>query len=321
MPEESVPSPIAAAEKRDSEERYSPEWFEQRAFASLKRIEGNTWDFSDSLLLYVPGAEDSYEELQKTETPYHRLVTQPEREYLQEIAEQIVSELPSEFDYIDLGPGTEHKEQFIFDAAKQQGKKFRYIPVDISGKFLEMSRTYAEGQDIPTLLQQVPFEELAQTLGDSSRPRFVSLGLTYSNYASGEILELLKNIAGPEGQVFINSQMRDRVDMDEIRRIYKDDALALTKSKIRLLDLNFDSDVESVETDDGIRVWCTLKNSNPRLEHIGITPGAKLLMFQSLRSTKEELERNVQSHFETHLPFDTNGSFIGVLLGSKSESK
>ncbi len=49
-------------EKLKPQEAYSEAWFRERAFNSLKKMGDNTWDYSDSLLLYSPGAaEDSYE--------------------------------------------------------------------------------------------------------------------------------------------------------------------------------------------------------------------------------------------------------------------
>ncbi len=62
--------------------------------------------------------------LQREDDPYAKLITEPERAYLQSIADDIVAELPDGFEYIDLGPGTAHKEQFIFDAARKAGKTF-----------------------------------------------------------------------------------------------------------------------------------------------------------------------------------------------------
>lgn len=297
--------------KRD----YSQEWFRDRAFKSLKKIGDGVWDFSDSLLLYAPGAEKEYELIQHIENPYYQLVTKVEREYLEEISSNLVSELPKEFEYIDLGPGTEHKEQFIFDESKRQDKKFTYAPVDINEKFLLQSSSYASQQNIPVHPYNVPFEELSTELQDSVIPRFVTLlGLTYSNYEPEVILPLLETIAGNAGLVFIDSQVRNRVDMDEIQGIYEDNLQAITRRKLRLLGLDFDINVAGFFADDGIRAWCVLKNSTPKLELLGITKGTKLLVFQSLRTTKESLEEDVSNFFSHYKLFNTRSSFVGALL-------
>ena len=127
----------------ENNSRYDNNWFKKRAFESITPISPNVWDYSDSLLLYISSGVEKYESLQETNTPYFKLVTQPEREYLQSIAKEVVDQLPLDFEYIDLGPGTEHKEQYFFDELKRQGKKFTYIPVDISGHYLALAEEHA----------------------------------------------------------------------------------------------------------------------------------------------------------------------------------
>jgi len=293
---------------------YSHEWFEKRALNAIKPLGDNVWDYSDSLLLYLPGAEESYEEIQKDENPYNKLVTEPEREYLHSIASDIVAELPAYFRYIDLGPGTEHKEQFVFDAARRQQKEFTYAPVDISEKFLKLSTEYAEQQGITTHPVRLPFEDLIQKIDRASVPNFVSIGLTYSNYDPVTILELLKCLADKNGFAFINAQIRDRVDMKELESVYNNDAQGMVIPKLTLLGLDIDRDVESITTDNGIRFWCTLRRSTPQLEQMGITQGARLMVFQSLRPTREEFEKDIAKVYESYSLFDTGASFVGALL-------
>ncbi len=295
-------------------EDYSPGWFKKRAFDSLKKNEDGTWDFSDSLLLYIPGTEESYETIQQVDTPYHTLVTKPERAYLERIAQDVVKELPNEFEYVDLGPGSEHKEQFIFDAAKNQNKHFTYVPVDISQRFLELASKYASDQNIPTHSMRASFEELSTKLGKPTAPRFVSIGLTYSNYAPQEILQLLKEIAGEGGFAFINAQISDRVDMKKLTATYAQDGFNIAKSKLELIGLDSEKDISQTHTDEGIQIWSTLKNSTPQLEKRGIAAGSKLLIFQSLRPTKEKLETDVRQVFPNATFFDTGESYIGALL-------
>lgn len=101
--------------------KYNSEWFKTRAFKSIELISPGLWDYADSLLLYVASGVEKYQSLQEDNTPYFRLVTKPEREYLQSIAKDVINLLPQKFEYVDLGPGTEHKEQFFFDEIRKQG--------------------------------------------------------------------------------------------------------------------------------------------------------------------------------------------------------
>ena len=45
---------------------YDQKWFEARAVSSIKRLGEGAWDFSDSLLLYLPQAVQEYESMQET---------------------------------------------------------------------------------------------------------------------------------------------------------------------------------------------------------------------------------------------------------------
>ena len=293
-------------------EKYNKQWFKDRAFKSLNKISDGVWDYSDSLLLYTSSGSDMYESLQEVDTPYFRLVTKPERQYLESIVKDLADILPDEFEYIDLGPGTEHKEQFLFDELKKQGKTFTYLPVDISDHFLDLAEVHASSQGISVNKIKGSFEELPELLGKPTKPRFVSIGLTFSNYNPQEIISLLKDIAGENGYCFINSQMRNRVDMESLLKVYQEDAVALADEKLELIGLKPKTDVTPRIADDGFRVWCSVLNSNDELQKIGISNGDKLLVFQSLRYTKESLEDELEN--EKYELFDTGSSFISSII-------
>ncbi len=293
-------------------EKYNQEWFKNRAFKSLQKISEGLWDYSDSLLLYTSTGAEVYEQLQQVDTPYFKLVTKPEHEYLQSIAKSIVDILPSHFEFVDLGPGTEHKEQFLFDELKRQNKTFTYIPVDISDYFLDIAEAHASQQGIPVHRMKASFEELPELLGESAAPRFVSLGLTFSNYQPQEIINLLTNIAGEHGYVFINSQIRDRVDMVELQKVYQADAVNFVADKVGLIGLDPVNDVAPGLADEAIRVSCSIVRSNEALEEIGIKDGDKLIVFQSLRYTTDSLKDELKNF--NHQSFDMGSSFIGTVI-------
>lgn len=291
---------------------YDQKWFTNRAFSSIRKISDGVWDFSDSLLLYTDSGDEIYEQLQEIDTPYFNLITKPEHEYLKSIAYTVASILPDNFEFIDLGPGTEHKEQYLFDELKKQGKNFTYIPVDISDYFLDLAESHASEQGIPVKKIKGSFEELPELLGISHTPRFVSLGFTFPNYVPKDILDLLESIAGKNGFLFINAQMRDRVDMAELQKVYQEDAEHLVHDKLKLIGLDPCEDVTAMIADDGFRVWCSIIHSKPMLENIGIKSGDKLMVAQSLRYTKESLE-SALIRFDYEL-FDTGNSFIAVII-------
>lgn len=296
--------------------KYNIDWFKKRAFESIRQSAPHTWDYSDSLLLYVSSGVEIYESLQETNTPYFKLITQPERDYLKSIARDVIERLPQKFEYIDLGPGTEHKEQFFFDELKKQGKEFTYIPVDISEHYLTLAENYAKDQGIPVQTVQSSFEEVLEILGTRNLPRFVNIGLTFSNYKPQTILALMKQIAGKDGYVFINSQVRNRVDLDALEKIYAEDALILADEKLKLLDLNPDIDVTQREANDKIEVWGSIINLTSRLAGMGVAVGDKILLFQSLRYTPEQFEEEIKKASQEYRLFDTGESFIAALINA-----
>lgn len=292
---------------------YDKTWFRERAFSQIRRINNNEWDYSDSLLLYLPGHDAVYEEVQDTDSPYHEIVTAPERHYLQSVAPRIAEILPLDFEYIDLGPGTEHKEQFIFDELKKQGKSFDYLPVDISERYLSLSERHAKEQGIEVHPIRSAFEELPELLDNNRQSRFVSLGLTYCNYNSENILRLLKAICGTNGNIFVNSQIRDRIDMVKLRSIYQAVAIGMVSPKLGLLGLEPGKDVSDAEVTEEIKIWYTIKNINTALEEKDIKPGDRILVFQSLRPTLDDLQRAISAEFDDYELLDTGESFVGVV--------
>lgn len=288
-------------------------WFRERACSGVNRINDTEWDYSDSLLLYLPGHDEAYEAVQEGANPYHEMVTAPERKYLAEIASRIAEILPSDFDYFDLGPGTEHKEQFLFDALSKDGKSFDYSPVDISERYLDLSVKHAQQQGINAHPIRSSFEDLPDAVVGSTKNRFVSLGLTYSNYNPEEILQLLKKIRGENGNIFINSQIRDRIDIERLRSIYQEVAVDMCLPKLELLGLNPAADLSDVEVTNDVKIWYKVKNVNSKLEEIGVKTGDRILVFQSLRPTLDDLDKMISTEFDDYELLDTGDSFVGVI--------
>ena len=296
--------------------KYDTSWFTTKAHSSLYKIQDGVFDYTYPCLEYQPVAAAHYEKKQEAGNPYERLVTTPEKEFLIKVAKDLVSFLPKKFEYIDLGPGSAHKEQYFFDELFKTEKDFVYKPVDINQRFLEMSASYAEDQKIKVDPILSSFEDLPEVLTPSSSediPRFVSLGLTVYNYHPDDILSLLKKIAGENGCVFVTIQVRERLDMTEMLKGYTDLVNGYFNEKLRLIDIA-PEDLDPLEVDDKISISATLKKSNPILEEKGMTVGDKLVIFQSLRHTEEYFTGCVSKHFKKYEKFDIGDSFIGFLL-------
>ncbi len=107
----------------------SEDWFKDEAIKSISKISDKIWDYSNSSVLYTPQTSSAYEEAQKDEedSSYKKVVTDEESLFIQQIAPDIVRVLPNDFIYLDLGPGTEHKEKSFQDSALLQKKSFLYV--------------------------------------------------------------------------------------------------------------------------------------------------------------------------------------------------
>ena len=108
--------------------------------------------------------------------------------------------------------------------------------------------------------------------------------------------------------------MRNRLDMEALRKVYAEDGLTLADDKLKLLGLNPDTDVTPRTADGGIKVWCDVINPSKELKEIGVVEGDKLLVFQSLRYTPEQLREEVEKASKDYKIFDTGSSFIATLI-------
>jgi len=99
-------------------------WFQKEAWKALHRDHDGSWDYSDSSLLYSPESLNAYRQMQEDGTEYANNVTAVEHDVLKRVARDLVADLPDRFAYMDLGPGTEHKEQYFFEAMQIAHKQF-----------------------------------------------------------------------------------------------------------------------------------------------------------------------------------------------------
>lgn len=296
-----------------SHEKYNREWFRKRAFISLEKINHNYWDYSDSLLLYSFEGQGAYELAQDDNSPYFKLVTKDEHQHLKSIVKDVANILPQKFEYIDLGPGTENKESYFFDEFKKQDKDFLYIPVDVSSYFLDIANKSARKFNVDTKPIQISFEELPDTLEKHILPRFVSLlGLTFSNYQPSKILDLLHSIAGKDGYILIDTQLSNRVNLQELKIVYQKYVAPACDEKIRLLGLDPKKDVSERIADEQIAITCSVVNINKNLKDKGLEIGDKIKIFQSFRKTKSDFENDLKDFDYTI--FDTGNSFLSAMI-------
>ncbi len=178
----------------------------------------------------------------------------------------------------------------------------------------EIADEYAKSRGISTHPIHQTFESLKEDLEElPNKYRFVSLGLTFTNYKPNEILKILEEIAGSKGTFFITVQLRDRVDMRKIQKAYKEViAPKMLPSKLALVGLDFEKDITSIEVTDKVEIYATLRNVSSELERVGVQKGDKLLLLRSYRYTLEQLKKTLSNYNVEY--FDEGSQFIGCLI-------
>lgn len=305
--------PVAALEKV---EIGTEQWFHDEAWKILHRGNDGIWDFSDSSLTYSPASMQSYGDVQQEETEYEKNVTRVEHELLRESAPQLVAHLPKNFSYVDLGPGTEHKEQYFFDELQKSGRKFEYFPIDISAPVLEESSRFASEKKITTHPIIGRFEDLEKTIDQSVPiPRFVSLGATFANYEPEELISLMLRIAGDKGSVMVTAQLRDRIDIENTKKAYREpQMLKIFEGKLGLLGIQPD-DIECFDVTNDIVVRAKIKNPTPRLVSMGMMQGDWMTVLKSYRHSAEKIEALFRE--TDYTIYDTGKSFVVIHFRAK----
>jgi len=293
------------------------EWFEERAKeAFVYNEKEGFWDFADSLLAYGPKSAELYEALQKEDSSYKENVTSEEHEFLQYIAPSIVEDMGDIENFIDLGPGTEHKEDYLLKEFEKLDKKPTYIPVDVNEEMLSKATDHVRemGFEVKPILGT--FEDLHEKIKDVEGLRFVSLGLTYINYKPEEINNILGSLMGENGFAFINTQKADENTIETLKHEYMGEGTfggGMFRLQMGLIGLDKSDYV--LEATNDIEVWATIKTPSALLIEKGIKEGDRVLVFRTLRHDPDTLEQVLLKEFNFIKRYNKqNSSFTGFLL-------
>jgi L-histidine N-alpha-methyltransferase len=163
---------------------------------------------------------------QITELPEYYL-TRAERALLERFAPAWVSRLAPR-SLVELGAGSARKTRILLDAMRATGCAERYLPVDVSGEFLEESARRL-GAEYPEL-RVVPVQ--ADLSAEFSLPSplphpvlHAFLGSTLGNFepdAAVRLLRALRRSMAPADRLLLGLDLRK--DIGEIERAYNDEA-------------------------------------------------------------------------------------------------
>ena len=299
--------------------KFSEQWFKEGAIKNIEQLQKNVWDFSSSVMSYNPEGVKACAKLGKT--AYGGTVHDEESLFIKSIASQIIKDLPHSFSYVDLGPGSGEKSILLLEACKNEGKQINYIPVDVSKFLLDKAVEATRKTGFISKPKLATFEELLNDkkfLNSLGPEKFISLGLTYINYEPTEIHQLLKKLMGSRGQSFITVQLRDRINLKEVKKLYFPSTAARRKiilSKLKLLDIN-KADIKNFEVTDDIKIFAILKRVPNILKSKGIKGGDKILVWKTFRPTLKNFISNISQDFQYTL-YDKRFEFVAAVLKQK----
>jgi uncharacterized SAM-dependent methyltransferase len=136
---------------------------------------------------------------------------------------RLLEGLGSRFEIVDLGPGYPDKTFPLLQQAVNQGGCCRYVPVDISPKFLRIAAEACARFGFPACPRRCLFEDLASTL-DRRGPecsRLFILGVTFMNYSPEEAVNLLAGMLRGRDAAVIATELLGARALDEVLTPYR----------------------------------------------------------------------------------------------------
>lgn len=291
--------------------------FINTAHNSVYRTGLNTIDYSNSLLLYAPGSEKVYENVQTT-SEYRDEVTKAEIDFLKQFARPLMSQFPFGINYIDLGPGTEYeKQKVLFNALKSlDADVYEYCSVDVNRDMAAAARDFAKEQFPKALCSNFvdTFENMKKLDWEPRNfevKNFFYLGLTFMNFHFEDIIKIIDECLEYSGAFFISFEPREYMPKNIIQ-YYGEPMAPLYDKKMSLL--GFNPEDYTIRITDEVKAYAKISSIN-NCTHPEIRIGDELSLMMSLRYELEDIKQKLEAMY--HCQFDDNKKFVGAMLRKK----
>jgi len=267
--------------------------------------------------LYSPGAADIYKDIQ-CNAVYGDTLTNPEIDFLEINARPIMSLIKKDFNFIDLGPGTEYQKQSILlSSAQSLGKHVEnYIPVDVNYQILDESSSFIGKKfNVDTVICQSSFEKLHQhgfmSIGDV--PNFIYLGPTFMNFGFERITEMIDSWLKP-GDIFFGSvQHREGFIQNPSLQYAGINMKMLLEKKLSLLGLT--PDEYQLEINDKVTCLAHIRTEPKSQRASMLKKGDTVLTMMSIKYEKKEIIRKLKERYDCR--FYDDDKFLGFSLYKK----
>ena len=274
----------------------------QETLRCLKNDSPGRWLLTDPHLLYLDDQQsEAYLNAMKDQdysSKFHDSTVQIINAY----KEKVLADAGDEITLIDLGPGYPDKTLPLVQYCNENGIRVRYIPVDISKQFLDVS--VKAMQEIVDDIQPIhsTFEELPGCIQiDPDHSCFCMLGLTFMNFESIKILPLLKEIAGNKARVMLASELiTDSNPIESILSGYEGlEVQRVAQGPLMNLDmdpriLKYRLDFSDSRVEMGFEL---LDEVSGDLKEKGLQKGSHVVTAISYRYTMTELEKLLPRYF------------------------
>ncbi len=253
-----------------------------------------------SKYFYDQRGSELFEQITRLEEYYP---TRTERALLERWAGPIVTRLAPRT-LIELGAGSARKTRILLDAMARDVPGARYVPVDVSGDFLnetadELRAEYPALEIVPAVAD---FTTRIGLDRDFPRPAVVALlGSTIGNFAGPQALGIIRSMAellGPSDHLMLGADLRPGAtkSAEELERAYNDAAgvtATFNLNLLKVLNRSFETDFDParfdhlarwVEEDGRIEMHLVARE-----EHAVVVPGKGPVTFESGESLRTEV--------------------------------
>jgi hypothetical protein len=239
------------------------------------------------------------------------------RTLIEENSAALLAGLRPPLDLIDLGPGYPDKTLPLLSRMCREGIRGRYVPVDISCRFLNLAAETCCGFGLSVQPLHLLFEELPARLGAIGPSRLIIFGVTFMNYEPDIACRLLSQLMRPGDIALIAVELLRQGCLESAMAPYRsEEARAFNFIPLDILGIPAASVEYFVQFERGrIEMGFELTRS-VRTQACRLDAGRRIMTSFSCRSTMTELQTLIAFWFSTvEIHCDAERSCAVIRLG------
>ena len=269
----------------------------------LKKVAPMTWELTEPHLLYLDEKQSAdYLQVMQDQN-YSQTFHNDTVGLIENHLEELFPNQKTEVSLIDLGPGYPDKSLPMAKFLKKRGQNVFYYPVDVSLKYLSI----AEHEMFPYCERVTPIHSLFEIAHQKiptdayTRPVYTLIGLTFMNFPSKTILNLLTKLSGTKNSfvIFASEMISINNPQEKIIEAYRGPAMqTFTFGPLRHLGLGEDQVIFTpIFSKQRVEIRFVIKKM---INHLPIQKGDTVITAVSYRYTENEFIRLVKHYFHEY---------------------